>query len=57
VIEFVKKEGLPSYESLENRDITSVELGASQYSFVISKPISMHVDASISFALEPKMSF
>jgi hypothetical protein len=49
-VEFIKKEGVEKYEGSENRDISSIDFEKWQYSFCVSKPISMHIESSISFA-------
>jgi hypothetical protein len=46
----IKKEGNEKYETSENRGITSVGYDSWGWSFVISKPISLHIELSIAFA-------
>lgn len=53
----IKKEGVDKYEASENREITSVEYEEWDYSFCISKPISLHIELSIAFASKPIVSF
>jgi len=50
VVEYIKKEGVEKYEGSLNRDITSIDFDKWQYSFCLSKPISMHIESSIAFA-------
>lgn len=54
--EFIKKEGLVIYESSKNRNIESVEYSKWDHSFVVSSPISLHIEASLAFSSKPKIS-
>jgi hypothetical protein len=56
-VEFIKKEGVEKYEASENRDISSIDFEKWQYSFCVSKPISMHIESSISFAQTTPVMF
>lgn len=56
VIEMVVKEGIDKYEATINRDITSVKYDKWKRSFVISKPISAHLEMSILFNKKEKVA-
>lgn len=55
IVELIKREGIESYEESINRGITSVSYNQWTSSFVIAKPVSLHIELSIAFAQKPKL--